>query len=283
MYQYEILAPAGRPEAIAPLIDAGADAIYVGLSEFSSRPFSADFTIEEIKDAVKICHERNVALHIAINGCIRETKLDEIRSMLSDLDNIGVDAVILADWGLLSIAKSLIKHTPIHASTLLGTYNVETVRFLKQLGVSRVVMSTNIYIDEIATIINSVPDMEYEIVADGGICFNDNRICELPHKNDHQKYTVYCRLPYELKVDHQSKSANPIHADSICSNDVLLMYLQLGVYSFKIEGRTVDVKYIAPRVKRMKEAAERLKNKDSENYSALHYISRMRNHEKELL
>lgn len=283
MFNYEILAPAGTLNAVIPLIESGADAIYVGLSEFSSRPVSADFTLEEIKKATNICHKNNVPLHVAINGCIREKKLDDVINSFTFLDSIGVDALIIADWGLLSVAKKLINNASIHASTLLGTYNAETVRYIKKLGVSRVVLSTNMYIDEIASIINSVPDMEYEIVADGGICFNDNRICELPHTNDGSSYTVYCRQPYKLVKNNQTSIANPIYANTITSSEILLMYLQLGIFSFKIEGRTVDYKYIVPRVKRLKEEAEKLQNRDLKNTSTLHYICRMRNRIKECM
>lgn len=281
MYKSEILAPAGKLEAIVPLIDAGADAIYVGLSGFSSRPVSADFSVDEIQTALKLCHDNNTPLYVAINGCIQEKKLDEIKKTLVYLDDMGVDALILADWGLIFTAQNCINHSSIHASTLLGTYNAETVRFLKSIGVKRVVLSTNMYIDEIATIINSVENIEYEIVAEGGICFNDNRMCELPHTNEHDGYSVYCRKNYELMIENEKYRANPICAHAISSKDILLMYLQLGIYSFKIEGRTVDYKYIIPKVRKLKQKAEELKYKDIENTSSLHHINRMRNRTKE--
>lgn len=281
MYEYEILAPAGELDAILPLIDAGADAIYVGVSGFSSRPASADLNLDEIQSALKLCHDRNIPLHVAINGCIQEKKLDEIKKVLVSLDRMGTDALILSDWGLIFNAQSYIKNSTIHASTLLGTYNAETVRFLKSIGVKRVVLSTNMYIDEIATIINSVKGMEYEIVAEGGICFNDNRMCELPHTNNNEGYSVFCRKRYELMIGEKNHYANPICADAISSTDILLMYLQLGVKSFKIEGRTVDYKYIIPKVNKLKEKVEEIKNKDVENISSLHYINRMRDRTKE--
>ena len=198
MYRYEVLAPAGELNAIVPLIEAGANAIYVGLEGFSSRPQSADFTMKDIVVATQICHEMGIRLYVAINGCISEKVLYKVYEALKKLDDIGVDAIIIADWGVLKNANKCIKNAEIHASTLLGTYNARTIELLKKMRVTRVVLSTNLYIDEISCIINSVPDMEYEIVADGGICFNDNRICELPHANSSENYTVYCRERYNL-------------------------------------------------------------------------------------
>ena len=276
MKDSELLAPVGTLSALVPMIEAGADAVYVGLSGLSSRPQSADFTIQEIRYAAAICHDHHVKLHVAVNCCIRETMLEQTKALLQELDNIGIDAVILADWGLIAYAVRQMKHTEVHASTLLGTYNTPTVRYLQQIGVKRLVFSTNLYIDEIASMIASLPEMQYEFVADGGICFNDNRICELPHLHDGENYRVYCRQPYILTMDGQIQKALPIHAESISSAEIAAMYLELGLYSFKVEGRTADYHKVVRRVQKLRkmldEASEHLTNKNS----VLHYISRMR-------
>lgn len=274
MYSRELLAPAREVEAITPLIEAGADALYIGLYGFSSRPASADFTLEEIKMALDICHEKDTSVHIAINGCVTESKLNELKENIAYLDEMGVDAVILADWGIIFQAGNIVKNAEIHASTLLGVYNSQTVRYLKKIGVKRLVFSTNMYIDEIADIINSVPDMEYEIVADGGICFNDNRICELPHINEGNEYKVFCRQKYKLLLNGKEYEANPIAADMISSKEIVCMYLQLGINSFKIEGRTSDYQYIVPRVRALRKKIDEC---DLLQPSTLHYINRIKN------
>ncbi len=273
MYKYEVLAPAGELAAVEPLIEAGANAVYVGLEGLSSRPQSSDFTIKEIESAVKLCHKHGVKLYVAINGCISEVKVAAVYDSLKALDEIGADAIVIADWGVLAKAATVVKKAEIHASTLLGTYNAATIRYLKSLGVTRTVLSTNLYLDEIASIINSVPDMEYEIIADGGICFNDNRICELPHTNEGENYTVYCRRSYELHYGGEVSPANRIAANQISSSEVADMYLELGILSFKIEGRTVDYKYIAPKVQKLRQALEKAAANDHSVCSTLHYVA----------
>lgn len=281
MYPYEVLAPAGELRAIAPIIEAGANAIYVGLEGLSSRPQSADFSMEDIRSAVKLCHESGVRLHVAINGCISERSIGIVYDRLKELDQMDVDAIIMADWGVLNKAAACVKRAELHASTLLGTYNVRTVAYLKQCKVKRVVLSTNLYIDEISRIINSVPDMDYEIVADGGICFNDNRICELPHTNSGENYTVFCREPYSLLMEGKTSPANSIAAKQISSSEIVDAYLELGIVSFKVEGRTVPYPYIVPRVKRLVKALEAAAQHDHRTSSTLHYISeRNRSEEK---
>lgn len=276
MMKYEVLAPAGQLEAIMPFIEAGANAIYVGLRGYSSRPQSADFSIDEIQRALEICHSNNVRLHVALNGCVSEKTVSSMLDELIRLDEIGVDAVIIADWGILSKAASIMKNAELHASTLLGTYNSETIEYLKKMGIKRVVFSTNLYLDEIASVINSVPDMEYEIVADGGICFNDNRICELPHTNEGANYTVYCRKNYQLYHDGVFSPANRIASKQITSAEIVDLYLELGILSFKIEGRTVDYHSILPHVRKLRHALEEASLRDHSVASTLHYISERR-------
>ena len=158
----------------------------------------------------------------------------------------------------------------IHASTLLGVYNADTVRLLREMGVSRIVLSTNLFLDEIDMMIRKVPDMEYEMVADGGICFNDNRICELPHCVTNGVYTVGCRETYYVDGD-RSRPAS-IGSKALRLGDTVRMYMETGICSFKIEGRTVDWRYTAEHARKLSEAVRNAAL--SENESALHYIRR---------
>ncbi len=276
MYRYEVLAPCGAREGILPIIEAGADAIYVGTGALSSRPSSSDFSMEDIKRGLEECHRHGVKLNVAINGAVSDQRLDFFCQQMEALDALGVDALILADWGALHLAQTLVTHAELHASTLLGTYQCESVRQLADMGVRRTVLSTGLYLDEISSIIRGVPEMEFELVADGGICFNDNRICELPHAGENADYAVYCRKPYHLYKDGRcTGQAPPISAKQIECHEMLDLYLELGIYSFKIEGRTVPYPYILPRVKRLKEGLQRCAHHDHERASTLHYISRM--------
>ena len=268
----ELLAPAGTLRSIGPLIEAGADAVYVGLSGFSSRPASSDLTIDEIRTAVELCHDHHVRLHVAINGCVSSGVAAKLVDQILQLDSLGVDAMILADWGMIHHVSDRLQHAQLHASTLLGVYNASTVKLLRKMNVKRVVLSTNLYLNEIANIINEVPDLEYEIVADGGICFNDNRICELPHLNEGVGYQVYCRQPYQLSVNGTLQRANPIAAKQIVSHQILPLYLELGIDSFKVEGRTVEIEKILPRVRKLRRALDEAAGTRNGAESCTHYI-----------
>lgn len=269
--RYEVLAPAGEINAILPLIEAGADAVYVGLKGYSSRPINADLSLDEIKIAVDICHDNNVKLYVAINAGIQNDDIGVMQENLILLEKYGVDAVIISDWGMIYKATKLLTTTEVHASTLLGVYNAKTVNILKKMGVTRVVLSTNLYIDEIIAIINSEPDVEYEIVADGGICFNDNRICELPHYFKENNYCVGCKDKYY--INENANLAVSIGAKAISLSEIVQVFVELGIFSYKIEGRTVPHKYITSHIKKLSEALKNTQVK--RDTSSLHYFKRV--------
>lgn len=274
-YQCEILAPAGRMEDIAPLIKAKADAVYVGLDGFSSRPQSADFTLEEIKEAVKKTHENQVKLFVAVNSNPPTEKMQQMYEAIRELDQCGVDAFIIADCGILKKLSKIVSNAALHVSTLMGVYNKETVRYLKQMGVSRIILSSDLYMDEIVDMIDAEPDLEYEIVADGGICFNSNRQCMLPHTGVMEDYRVYCQKDYELYRDGQYvQDAYRIGNCPGMIHRTMGIYLGAGVYSFKIEGRTNALDYILMRVASMYESKKYYLEHSGEIPGYMHYIRR---------
>lgn len=275
--RYELLAPAGKVSSVRPLLENGANAIYVGLAGRSSRPSQSDLTMEEIRQAAEICREFGAKLHVAANAFVPEQASEALQQELLTLDETGADAVILADWGMLSFACRNLKRLEVHASTLLGAYNTDSLLTLKDMGVTRVVCSTNLYLDEICSMIDAVPQLEYEVVADGGICMNDNRLCELPHIVDgNRHYQVFCKQDFTVH-DRDSGERWPatLKNQNIHFWHSAAPFLDAGVYSFKMEGRTVDLSSLLPRVRRMKAELE-LALQAPAGKTALHYVRHLR-------
>lgn len=270
----EILAPLGDVSYAEKIIKAGANAVYVGLKNYSSRPSFSDLTMDEIKTAIDVCHKNGVKIYVAINACISHVNQDDVKSAITELDNISVDALILSDFGIIEYACNIVKNSEIHASTLLGVYNTQTVNVLKSMGVKRIIFSTNLYLDEMSKMIEANPQLDYEFVAAGGICFNDNRQCELPHAYKNNTYEVYCRKQYYLKTDGDKQEARSIAGKHIASAEIAQLYIELGIKSFKIEGRTENVEKIVDLIKRFKECIDSIVP-NSQSYG--HYINRIRN------
>ncbi len=275
LIQCEVLAPAGRMSDIVPLIEVGADAIYVGLSGYSARPKSSDFTVDEVVEALEPIHNAGRKLFVAINANVPGEQYEELADSIKYLEKAGVDAVIISDYGLIYYLSRIIVNMEIHVSTLAGVYNYRDVEMLREMGVKRIILSSDLFVDEIVDIIDHVPDLDYEIVADGGICFNSNRQCLLPHVGQKEQYTVFCQMDYEIYKDEEKIGpAKRIGDYPAKIHRTMGIYLGMGIMSFKIEGRTNEFSYILQRVKSVIDS----KKFTLENYrdipGMMHYIRR---------
>lgn len=273
---YEILAPVGRIRDLPDIVSAGADAVYVGLSGFSSRPKQADLSVEEIREASDYCRAVGVPVYVAVNACIAEGQVPELKDMMQEINRTAAAGVILADYGLLYYYASLPNHKPIHASTLLGVNNSSSVRELRKEGVERIILSTNLTLQEMNEIIRvSDPSLDFEIVAEGGLCYNCNYQCMLPHFFDERGFHVYCQEEYELITDkYMFPAGKRIGHDLIHLGPVLGLFMGIGIHSFKIEGRTNPKERIIRSVRYVKECRDRFLEEKTELSSCLHYVCR---------
>lgn len=171
----EVLAPAGSMEHVHAAIAAGADAIYIGIKGMSARPDPWGF---DLSTAIEATGKR---IYFALNAEYAESHTSTVVSFMGRVEDSGCDALIVGDWGLLKCIQDMAIQIPLHASSLLGVCNDITVHLLRRMGVSRIILNANLFLDEIAALIRACPDMEFELITYGGVCFNDQRRCRLPH------------------------------------------------------------------------------------------------------
>lgn len=275
---YEILAPAGSMEDLKEILLASPDAIYVGLAGHSSRPSFSDLHLEEIKIAIAVCHEHGVRIHIAINAKVSEGDFENVVASIMKLDAWGADAVIISDLGLIRALQGRLNNLEIHASTLMAAMNVEAARVLNDLGVSRIVFYANLYFDEIAAITAALPDLDYELVAEGGTCFNDIRRCRLPHFYQDGEQKLCCRCPFEVvNEDASTFLSREISEYPTTSAEIIGLFMAIGIRSFKIEGRTVSARERAPMVNRLRKSISAFQAGSKEGLPLqgyLHYFTR---------
>jgi putative protease len=275
----EVLAPAGSLEHVQAAIAAGADAIYVGLQKFSARPDDWSLSLDEIRTALRMAHDAGRRLHVAINAELRDPRSADLERSAASMERIGVDAFIVGDFGMLQCLREAGIRVPLHASTLLGIYNAQAIRFLqREFGVSRVVLNTNLYIDEIADLHFLCGDVELEIISHGGVCFNDNRRCRQPHYLFEGEYCVGCKQIYEAfpsdsqqvgqltplsTVASQVRTPDvPLHggrliwSPEIDLSAIVGLFLRVGVISFKIDGRTRTADYVAQSTRKLRQAVD---------------------------
>lgn len=245
----ELLAPAGRWGALKAVIEAGADAVYIGGKRFNMRLHRSDFnfTDEQITDAVRFAHEREVKLYITVNNLLCNDELDEVSYFLNFLSEIQVDAVIIQDLGVLHLIRKMGIPLPIHISTMMNIHNIESALTMKELGVRRIVTSRDISLAQVKEI-QEKTGIEVEYFVHGDLCVCQSGQCYasgmLFGKSANRGECMKpCRWNYTLV---ESISGQPIgdlpSGYLLAMKDMCLLrhipdLIHAGVCSFKIEGR----------------------------------------------
>ncbi len=247
MKKTELLSPAGDMETLIAAIDNGADAVYIGGESFSARAFAKNFNRKELKEATNYAHLYGVKLYVAVNTVIFENEIEKCLDYLKYLYEINVDAVIMQDIGMISLAKTLIPNLEIHSSTQLNCHSNECLKFLKKLGVKRAVLAREMDIESIKKLDR---DIDIEIFIHGALCVSYSGRCLFSSLNGGRSgnrgmCVGSCRLPYEIyqngkKLNHKY----PLSTKELCTVENIDKILKLNVTSLKIEGRMKSPEYV---------------------------------------
>ena len=259
----ELLAPAGDMERLQMAVAYGADAVYLAGGEFGMRAFAGNFSPEELADAVRLCHSRGVAVHVTCNTMPRDEEVDRLPDWLSFLDRTGVDAVIVADVGVLALAKRHAPHAAIHISTQASVVNHQSARAWHDLGASRVILARELSLDEIARIRDKTPpELELEAFVHGAMCVSYSGRCLLSNymtgagrDSNRGSCAQPCRYQYALVEEKRPGEYFPIREEDgatyilnsrdLCMIDHMDDLLRVGLTSLKIEGRAKSAYYTA--------------------------------------
>lgn len=248
----ELLAPAGDIERLKVALLYGADAVYIGGPLLNLRANAINFTMDEIKEGVSFAHSMNKRVYVTVNILLHNEELDSILSYLKDLEKCQVDAIIVSDPSIIKIALDN-TNLEVHLSTQASTLNIEAARFWKDQGVSRIVLGRELTKKEIKDIIDEV-DIEIETFIHGAMCAGYSGRCVMSNFLTHRDAnrggcSQICRWDFRLldKDKNEVKGEMPF---TFCSKDLsLLSYLpdmiDIGISSFKIEGRMRSTYYIA--------------------------------------
>lgn len=252
MQKIELLAPAGDLERLKVAIDYGADAVYLGGPILGLRANAKNFTYEEIKDGCIYAHERNKKVYVTVNIVLHNKEANLVEESLKQLEKCGVDAIIVSDPAVISIAK---KNTnlEIHLSTQQSTLNIEACRFWKKQGVSRIVLGREVSKEDILEIRKNV-DIEIECFVHGAMCAGLSGRCVLSNYLTNRDAnrggcSQICRWDFDLR----DKDLNLIKGENnftFCSKDLSMLtvlpdMIKCGISSLKIEGRMRSIYYVA--------------------------------------
>ena len=259
----ELLAPAGSYAKFLTALNFGADAVYVGGKNFSLRTFADNFTDEELQNAVVLAHGKGKKIYVTVNIFARNFDFEKLENYLAFLEKIGVDGAIISDPGVIYLAKKVAPKLCLHLSTQANTTNKYSVKFWKEMGVSRIVLARELSISEIKEIHEFVPDMELEAFVHGAMCISYSGRCLLSDYLDGRSSNrgacvQSCRWRYEVRALNATNGQSewlPMQEDEhgtfiLNSKDLnmsahLQQLADAGVCSFKIEGRMKSGYYLA--------------------------------------
>ena len=261
--QAELLAPAGSYQKLLTAFHFGADAAYVGGKQFSLRTFADNFTAEELSSAVAYAHSLGKKVYVTANVFARNADFPMMEEYFQRLQEIGADAAIISDPGVIYAAKKAAPKLPIHLSTQANTTNKYAVKFWQEQGVERVILARELSLKEIAEIHDFAPETELEAFVHGAMCISYSGRCLLSDYLDGRSSNrgacvQSCRWRYDVRALNATNGKSewlPIEEDErgtyiFNSKDLnMLAYLRemegAGVRSFKIEGRMKSGYYLA--------------------------------------
>ena len=260
MNKLELLAPAGNFSKLKTAVYYGADAVYIGGKNFSLRAFSDNFTDEEIVEAVKFAHGKNVKIYVTVNIFAKNSDFEKAAKYFRFLERAKVDAVLITDVGLISLCKKVAPELKIHLSTQANTLNKYAVKFWGELGLERVVLARELSLSEIKEISEFNPETQLEAFVHGAMCISYSGRCLLSNyfngrDANRGECVQACRWQYELREKSKNGEFFPIEEDErgsyiLNSKDLNMIehideMAEAGVCSLKIEGRMKSEYYLA--------------------------------------
>lgn len=257
----ELLAPAGDMARLQMAAAYGADAVYLAGSEFGMRSFAGNFSREELDKAVELCRRKGVSVYVTCNTMPRNDETARLPDWFVFLDEMGVDAVIVADVGVLFLLKKYAPHLKAHISTQASVVNYRSAEAWHDLGAQRVILARELSMDEIAEIRAKAPrELELEVFVHGSMCVSYSGRCLLSsymtgRDSNRGACAQPCRYQYALVEEKRPGEYFPVYEDAektyiMNSRDLCMIghmdeLAGLGIDSFKIEGRAKSAYYTA--------------------------------------
>jgi len=254
MARIEILAPVGSEEMLRAAVFSGADAVYLGFSGFNARTGAGNFDADSLQEAVRFCHARGVAVHVALNTTVYGTELPALEQAIRAVAASGADAVICQDLAVATLIGKIAPKLPRHGSTQMSVHTLQGALELKELGFTRVVLARELSLPEVEHITKHC-GIETECFIHGALCMSVSGQCYMSaflggRSGNRGSCAGPCRLPFEANALPEGKPGR-LHHLSLKDNSAIdkLDKLQaLGVASAKIEGRLRTPEYVAAAV-----------------------------------
>lgn len=257
----ELLAPAGSMDALKAAISNGCDAIYLGMQKFGARAYSSNFDFETLKEAIQYAHLRNVKIYVTMNTIVFESEIEEMKQQMYQLNDIGVDGVIVQDLAAFDFMVKNFEDMEVHCSTQMGIDDLEGTLLFKELGADRVVLSREVPIEKVKEI-RKIAQIPLEIFVHGALCVSYSGNCLMSgligyRSGNRGRCVGSCRKEYEV-IDKTSDAC--LGKSYILStkdlNTIENIEELVEIDSLKIEGRMKEPAYVANVVSKYRKAID---------------------------
>lgn len=274
----ELLAPVGNIDKLKLAIHYGADAVYLASKRFGLRTFAGNFDIDELKWAVDFVHNAGKKIYITINIIPHDSDFEGLDEYIKTLDNLGVDAVIVADLGVMQVVKRVAPNLDIHISTQANVTNSETAKLYASLGAKRIILARELSLDEIKKLRAELPsEIELECFAHGAMCISYSGRCLLSNfmtgRDANRGACVQaCRWSYTIRetnktdeypIEEDSKGTYILNSHDMCMIKYLDQLRDAGIASVKVEGRMKSEYYVANIINAYRKALDYMYSHDS--------------------
>lgn len=275
MKKPELLLPAGSKEKLEYAVNYGADAVYLGMVDFSLRSMRKGelITAENLKDCIALAHSFGKKAYLTLNIFAFNNDIEHLIKHIDVIKDSGADAIILSDFGIFNVVRKYIPEAEIHVSTQTNILNYETVKFWQDLGATRAILARELSVKEIAEIKKKVPDMELEVFVHGAQCVSFSGRCMLSdymtggeRKANHGGCAQPCRWSYKLleetrpgeyfEINENERGTHILSPKDLALINYLPQLIDAGVDSFKIEGRTKSLYYVSAVAKAYRDAID---------------------------
>lgn len=270
MNQIELLAPAGDIEKLELAVHYGADAVYLGGTSFSLRKRAGNFTLKEMEQGIALAHKNGVRAYVAVNIFAKNNDLSFLPEYLKKIREIGADALIVADPGIIRMAKEMAPDIPIHLSTQANTTNWQSAKFWEEQGVSRINLARECSLSEIREI-KEKTNLELEILVHGAMCISYAGRCLLSsymtgRDSNKGDCAQPCRWEYSLveskrpgeyfEIGEDDRGTYIFNSKDLCMIEYIPEMAAAGITSLKLEGRVKSVYYLATVLRTYREALD---------------------------
>lgn len=258
-FKGEILSPVGSWEMLEAAVKSGADAVYLGAKDFSARRNAQNFTNEELKKAVEYCHIRGVKVYLTLNILIKDDELESAFELAKDAYNFGIDGIIVQDLGLAKVLHDYLPELPLHASTQMSVHSISALPVLSRLGFTQVVVAREMSLEDLTEFCKEARkyNIIVEVFVHGALCMSVSGQCLLSaYLGSRSGNRGLCAGPCRLPFKADGGTGYDLSLKDLSLLEYIKQLYEIGVRSFKIEGRMKRPEYVAAATYACKQALE---------------------------